>query len=437
MKKIYHFLYIALFLEFSVVCYSQNIVSPYEVSTWSGFHNAAISYTFDDNCRNQLALAVPMFDSCGFQLTLFTVTNWGPNWTGLNNAVSHGHEVGNHTVSHASLGSLTVEQQKTEILTASNLINTYITGQACISLAYPNCVEGKDSLCAQYFVAARGCSGSIEPRTPGDFMNVSSIICGNLGSVNTEQDFKSRADNVASSKGWLVYLIHGIDNDGGYSPLSSAILWASLVYLNTNKDKYWVSTFGNVARYIRERNCLSVAETFNQDSSITLQATDTLDNELYNVPVTIRRLLPQNWSSAIAMQNGLPVHSSIITVDSIAYVMFDVVPDGGDITLRKNETTGIRNHQQTSIPNLYYLAQNYPNPFNPTTQINYSIPQSGYISLKVYNLLGTEVATLFAGVQKAGNYAATFDGHGLASGVYLYRMKANNFVETKKLILLR
>jgi hypothetical protein len=85
----------------------------------------------------------------------------------------------------------------------------------------------------------------------------------------------------------------------------------------------------------------------------------------------------------------------------------------------------------------FNLAQNYPNPFNPETHINYSIPQSGYISLKVYDLLGQDVATLFEGVRQSGNYEVIFDGKGLTSGVYLYRLVANNFIQTKKLILLR
>ena len=89
------------------------------------------------------------------------------------------------------------------------------------------------------------------------------------------------------------------------------------------------------------------------------------------------------------------------------------------------------------VPQVFKLYNNYPNPFNPLTQIPYSIPQSGYISLKVYNLLGEEVVTLFAGVQQPGKYLATFDGRGLASGVYLYQLKAKNYVKTKKLLLLK
>jgi len=81
--------------------------------------------------------------------------------------------------------------------------------------------------------------------------------------------------------------------------------------------------------------------------------------------------------------------------------------------------------------------QNYPNPFNPATQINYSVPKNSFITIKVYNLLGQEVKTLFEGYQIRGNYTVTFNGSGLASGIYLYRLTAENFTDTKKTILLR
>jgi len=85
----------------------------------------------------------------------------------------------------------------------------------------------------------------------------------------------------------------------------------------------------------------------------------------------------------------------------------------------------------------FKLYQNYPNPFNPTTQIKYTNLKNSYISLKVYNVLGQEVTTLFEGFRRAGNYEVVFDGRGFASGVYIYRMKANTLVQTKKLLLLR
>lgn len=89
------------------------------------------------------------------------------------------------------------------------------------------------------------------------------------------------------------------------------------------------------------------------------------------------------------------------------------------------------------VPPTFYLSNNYPNPFNPSTRIAYSVPRSSYMSLKVYNLHGQEIAILFGGVRQPGNYVATFDGAGLTSGVYFYRLQAGNFVKTKKLTLLK
>jgi hypothetical protein len=88
-------------------------------------------------------------------------------------------------------------------------------------------------------------------------------------------------------------------------------------------------------------------------------------------------------------------------------------------------------------PETFELNQNYPNPFNPTTTIGYSVPQLGFISLKVYNVLGQEVATLFSGMQRPGNYTALFDAGRLASGVYFYRLQAGNIQITKKLVVMK
>ena len=91
----------------------------------------------------------------------------------------------------------------------------------------------------------------------------------------------------------------------------------------------------------------------------------------------------------------------------------------------------------SGTPRLFALNQNYPDPFNPTTQISYSIPETGLVTLKIYNILGQEVATLFSGMKDAGNYEATFDGSKLASGVYFYRLQAGNQMQVKKMVMLK
>jgi agmatine/peptidylarginine deiminase len=91
----------------------------------------------------------------------------------------------------------------------------------------------------------------------------------------------------------------------------------------------------------------------------------------------------------------------------------------------------------TSQPKEYYLSQNYPNPFNNSTVIKYSIPKEGLVTLKVYNLLGEKAAKLVNETKQTGNYEVSFDAAGLPSGIYFYRLQASDFVETKKMVLLK
>ena len=89
------------------------------------------------------------------------------------------------------------------------------------------------------------------------------------------------------------------------------------------------------------------------------------------------------------------------------------------------------------IPEKYSLAQNYPNPFNPTTIIKYQIPELSFITIKVYDVLGSEVVTLVNEEKVAGNYEIEFNATQLPSGVYFYRLQAGNFIETKKMVLMK
>jgi len=89
------------------------------------------------------------------------------------------------------------------------------------------------------------------------------------------------------------------------------------------------------------------------------------------------------------------------------------------------------------IPDEFAISQNYPNPFNPSTTINFSIPKQSNVVLKVYDILGSEVATLFEGAKNAGNYEVDFDASNLASGMYIYTLRAGDFTTSKKMMLLK
>ena len=149
--------------------------------------------------------------------------------------------------------------------------------------------------------------------------------------------------------------------------------------------------------------------------------------------------LIENFSQSahISALDNLPI-GSLIWDDSLnaAYVPAD---DYGKIIARYTALGGTPDGVRGApeVPHGCALSQNYPNPFNPTTMIRYSLPQRSAVTLVVVNTLGQHIATIVNESQGAGNYEVQFDGTGLASGVYFYRLRAGDAVLTKKLLLVR
>jgi hypothetical protein len=100
-----------------------------------------------------------------------------------------------------------------------------------------------------------------------------------------------------------------------------------------------------------------------------------------------------------------------------------------------NTTTGVELTEQ--IPISYQLYQNYPNPFNPTTRIRYQVPERARVTLKVFDILGNEIVKLVDEEKETGIYEVEFNGSGLASGLYFYRIKADDYTDTRKAILVK
>ncbi|MCP5063427.1 MAG: T9SS type A sorting domain-containing protein [Ignavibacteriae bacterium] len=155
--------------------------------------------------------------------------------------------------------------------------------------------------------------------------------------------------------------------------------------------------------------------------------------------------------SADGEQIGLAkqTDNGFIFIDTLTFgnqtsdVSYGRIPDGGNEFQFFVPTPGYKNiltdivFEESKLPKISLLNQNYPNPFNPETTINYSIQTDRLVSLKVYNVLGKNVTTLVNQKQRKGNYKITFNGSQLPSGVYIYRIQCNSFVDSKKMILMK
>ena len=98
--------------------------------------------------------------------------------------------------------------------------------------------------------------------------------------------------------------------------------------------------------------------------------------------------------------------------------------------------TGVEKNP-TSVPTVYDLSQNYPNPFNPTSTIRYDIPKTGFVNISVYNILGEKISVLVNEMKSPGHYEIIFDAKKLSSGIYIYSIRAGDFIQSKKMILMK
>lgn len=148
----------------------------------------------------------------------------------------------------------------------------------------------------------------------------------------------------------------------------------------------------------------------------------------------------------IRTMSGLPVSNASTLLGNVGKVAFMGASaylayrfddfNGGGVWRR--ETTQLSTPQHSSEkPTHFWLEQNYPNPFNPSTTITYQLPATSNVNLKVFDMLGREVATLVNERQNAGQYQVRFDATRLASGMYFYRLQAGSFIETKKMMLVK
>lgn len=308
----------------------------YEIAVWPHFKATAVSYTFDDGCEGQFSKAIPMFDEFGYKLTLFTVIDWSKdNWSKLKSASDNGHEVASHTISHPNVGSLSVEKQDVELTRSRTDIDGKITNTRCLTFAYPYCATGDFDLVRKNYISARGCQGFIEESTPKDFMNVSSIIIGSESPNKTAEQLNNLLQTAIDKKGWLVYLFHGVDNDGGYSPIVSTELRKNLEHVRQLDSSVWVATFLNVSKYIQERDAAVVTELKATKKLIELELSDNLDNAVFNNELTLRRQLPAGWKQVSVSQKGKSVISKIVEVNGQKAIQFQAIPDGGKIQIKK------------------------------------------------------------------------------------------------------
>src|ERR1035437_7717565 len=450
------------------------------VQKWAEDRKSAFTFTFDDGFSCHYDYVRPVLDSFGFKGTFFVITSvvtddlpgiWRyGTWKEFQAMSLEGHEIASHTVTHPDLTTLSTGNINTsgtllyELYNAKISIEQKIPGTKCITLDYPYTTYNNNVInnTALYYESAR--TGSDNPNdtslSGSGFYTIgakeeqfNTPRNSTLDDLDELQNIETYEDSSIANGKWGMLMAHEVVpfaqiadllQQGSWFPMSTEWLTSLCQWLKQRSDsnEVWVETMGNITRYMKEREQFQYNITVQTDTQIQINATDNLNDLIYNYPLTVDISVPPDWESAFVIQRSKKDSVYTIFAGNNAFVRTKVIPDGGILILNKRvKPTGIV--EGNSAPRIYNLEQNYPNPFNPITRIKYSIPIESNVRVTVFNALGEEVRELTNKMQEAGTYEISFNGLGISSGVYFYSIVTNSidgkqsFRETKKMVLLK
>lgn len=206
------------------------------------------------------------------------------------------------------------------------------------------------------------------------------------------------------------------------------------VKFNQNGDSLWSDILGQQGNYP------GIGVVLNVDENNDLYVAGGLSREPFVAGIYDMMVLKYNsdgdtiWTIRrnIYSTDTTPVDMLLNTKDDFTIILNGIQRY---VTIRYSDNM-VDVYEEISV-NQFELHQNYPNPFNPTTTISYSIPEASHLRLELYDVLGNKIKSLLDEYQKAGSYSFNFNGSELSSGIYFYRLSAGQFIQTKKMILLK
>ncbi len=223
----------------------------------------------------------------------------------------------------------------------------------------------------------------------------------------------------------LNYRLQFFDKDEiKWQPHPFTEMYKTLLHLKRENKALWNGSDGGQLQRVTSSNNPAIFAFVREKENYRVFEIFNLTNEQQTVTLNGTRYVG-NYINVFTGDSVLFNENAVITLPAWEYNVYEI----------GTSVTGVENHKASNKG--FNLSQNYPNPFNPTTNIRFTIPEQGLVTLKVYNLLGKEVTTLLHEQKNAGSYNVDFNADNLSSGVYFYTIKAGNFVQTKKMLLLK
>ncbi len=326
------------------------------VAPWFNFKKAAFSVTLDDGTLDQYTVAWPEMEKAGIKGTFFLAPDlidkgeWDDNgtlremmdWSQAKEIALSGHEIGSHSYNHIDM-SLEGVDYLVELRDSRNYIENRIPGIKVETFCWPHWRETSKAmeLSKKYYISARSGNGiisyyldrkgGIPGSTPENMYAVNAL---GILNTQTEEEWKKIFDTAYLNNSWFVASYHGVktnsinQNSIGWNALDKQQFIETLLY--PKESGYWIDTFGNVSKYIYERDA-AILHLKNDSFSIKINLNDNLEDKTYNQPLTISLIKPENWPYITVIDDsGLEIPYDI--EDGMIYM--NIIPDGKQIEVK-------------------------------------------------------------------------------------------------------
>jgi len=302
-----------------------------EVCLYADDKVAAVSLTVDDNTVPDHAWWIDKCDQYGLHMVWFVIVgshrlNSGNAYFGTwevfqTNIVDNGQEVQSHTISHKADDDVRpADQMHWEYSYSRALIDANLTGNRCLTLAYPS-GNGQPAIAAEYYIAARGTTGGANLPHNTNYLFTKA---GGLSAIPRLLD----PTDTYYARGWIVPLWHLIQEED-YPALE-----ANLAMAADHSDELWFGSFTEVAQYGQQRDTATLTVTSAEETAgVKMTLTDRMWDDVFDYPLTIKVRLWNTWTTCAATQDGRPVEATLITHEDDTYALVKAVPDRGEIVL--------------------------------------------------------------------------------------------------------
>jgi len=319
---------------------TEGTYTSHEIMKWKDNRAAAVSVTFDDGYYSQATIGANLLTARNLKGTFFLwigSLDWSDlTWDNWRDVAGQGHEIASHSVTHPHLTRLSEIELREELSQSQETINLNIPTHSCLTFAYPYGEHNEfvREVTSEYYIAGRGVwSPDFLNHYPGglydpvDFFNIGCFSFDDYfyGYV-TFEDIKDYLDSAEELNAWFSVYMHDIENteyQGYLSQFLDELLTRDI----------WIDTFGTIVRYMHEKISSTLTILSETDTEVTLSLAHSLDNIIYNEPLTIRSTVPLFWTKVEIIQGESVSIIEPVMENGESVVYYDAIPNAGMITL--------------------------------------------------------------------------------------------------------